>query len=265
MVVRKAWIIAKGTYSVAETNDPIDPTAAEISFDTDTPQQTDQLVKTEAQRRAETEWHPAEEFLEANQHLREYLHIATFCNLATVNKHQGSDDWDARGDPTEIAIQVFASRFGYNRRNFTHAEPAPTWTQVAEYPFDSDVKRMSVIYRENVASDPEKEVEGGHREWALMKGAVERVLAACTTVQTEHGVMALEEEKKQTVLRNMEVLAGQGLRVLALASKLWDEPMESEDWAQYPRTNVERDMTLLGLIGLYDPVGASTLPQFYTY
>jgi Na+-exporting ATPase len=84
-----------------------------------------------------------------------------------------------------------------------------------------------------------------------MKGAVERVLSACTHIQLKDGKVLLDEKLTSDVIRNMEALASQGLRVLALASREWLDPVE--DWGNYPRSDVERDMTLHGLVGLYDP------------
>ncbi|KAF8658396.1 hypothetical protein AX16_002004 [Volvariella volvacea WC 439] len=244
MIVRRAWVASEGTYSVSDTNTPLDPTSALISLEPSSPHELTKIPKTKAQKEAESPWRNASEFLDS-QYLRHYLNIATFCNTATVAKRKDGTGWDARGDPTETAIQVFTSRFDWNRRNFTHSE-TPTWHLIAEYPFDSDVKRMSVIYRET-GRDSEKVV----KEWAFMKGAVERVLNACTSIHVNGEVIPLDEDWKETVLRNMEALASQGLRVLALASREWAESVE--DWSQYPRDQVEKEMILYGLIGLYDP------------
>ncbi|KAL7266003.1 P-type ATPase, partial [Rhizina undulata] len=249
MVVKKAWIVAEGTYSASETNNSIDPTSAEISFEAASPIESARIPKTVQQREAENPWKPASEFL-GNEYLKQYLKVATFCNLATVARNKQTQEWDARGDPTEIAIQVFASRFDYGRRRFTHSDP-PSWCQVAEYPFDSEVKRMAVIFRE-FSSDGEK----GYKEWAFMKGAVERVLSACKVVQLDGKQVPLDDEMERIVLKNMETLASQGLRVLALAYRPWDTPVE--EWGEYPRSEVERDMILLGLVGLYDPPRVET-------
>lgn len=176
--------------------------------------------------------------------------MATFCNLATVDFHKDTQEWGARGDPTEIAIQVFTSRFDWGRRKFTQGD-SPTWIQTSEYPFDSDVKRMTVTFR-YCGGD----IENVYGRQAFMKGAVEKVLEACTFVQLAGGAVPLDDEMLQTILKNMEVLGSQGLRVLALAHRLLDTQIEGLD--ECPRHDVERDMTLLGLIGLYDPPRTET-------
>lgn len=176
--------------------------------------------------------------------------MATFCNLATVDRHKDTQEWVARGDPTEIAIQVFANRFDWGRRRFTQGDN-PTWIQTSEYPFDSDVKRMTVTFQ-HCRGDIENEYE----RWAFMKGAVEKVLEACTFVQFADKAVPLDNEMQQTILRNMEVLGSQGLRVLALAQRSLDSQVGG--WDECPRYDVERGMTLLGLIGLYDPPRVET-------
>ncbi len=119
---------------------------------------------------------------------------------------------------------------------------AAKWTQITEYPFDSSVKRMAVTYTNNQA----------HESYAMMKGAVERVLESCTSAQTAEGKIDFDEEFEKRVLENMEALAGQGLRVLALAHrKLTDAEKDLDE--ELERADVESNMTFLGLVGLYDP------------
>jgi Na+-exporting ATPase len=66
----------------------------------------------------------------------------------------------------------------------------------------------------------------------------------------------MTEAWEQDVTANMEALASQGLRVLALASKVWEE--HTKDWSEVSRDSVESDLELVGLIGLYDPPRVET-------
>jgi Na+-exporting ATPase len=88
--------------------------------------------------------------------------------------------------------------------------------------------------------------------YAFTTGAVERVLEACTDVDLEgHGeTTKLTDDIKQDVLDNMESLASLGLRVLALASKVYDGPTGTTD---EDRVQVESNLTFRGIIGLFDP------------
>merc|ERR1712000_247247 len=176
----------------------------------------------------------------------DFLQVASLANLAHV--HQNDEGtWQARGDPTEIALQVFASRFDYNRSKFIDG-PDATYKQVSEYPFDSDVKKMSVIF-ENLKTK---------EQMVYTKGAVERVIDSCTTIRwslDQESDVEMDDDKKQQILDNMEALASQGLRVLALASRPFDPRngrRASRDGPP-PREEIERDLTFRGLIGLYDP------------
>ena len=53
--------------------------------------------------------------------------------------------------------------------------------------------------------------ENEGRKFVFMKGAVERVLEACPEY--------LDEMKRNIIIKNMETLASQGLRVLAFGSR----------------------------------------------
>ena len=227
MVVKKAWIPGNGTYSIGTSENPIDPTIGEVSFG-------------ELAPRDENSGHPAsvassEELLHDNLSLENFLNIASLANLASV--HKSEDGWKARGDPTDIAIQVFASRFDWNRTKWT-SEENPIWQQKAEYPFDSSIKKMSVIFETELDS------------WVFTKGAVERIFEACSSICGPTGETPLNDNIRNEILEHMEALASQGLRVLALASK----QLPSKIGVKIPdRAVVEKDLVFRGIIGLYDP------------
>ncbi|KAK1218586.1 P-type ATPase [Marasmius sp. AFHP31] len=233
MVAKRAWIPSKGTYGVGVTSEAFNPSVGDLTFTPKPPKEID----PESDEKAT----PYEELLEDNQHLLEYLKVASLANLANV--HQNHDgEWSARGDPTEIAIQVFASRFDWNRLKFTQGDK-PKWKQLAEFPFDSDVKKMSVIFEELQT----------YRKYVFTKGAVERVIYSCTKVVKEDGGSAVEmtDDYRDYILSNMEALAALGLRVLALASKEYDGKVSKGE--EISRDGVEDNLTFRGLVGLYDP------------
>ena len=45
------------------------------------------------------------------------LHVASLANLASVFMNSEIRRWNARGDPTEIALQVLAMKFGRERKS----------------------------------------------------------------------------------------------------------------------------------------------------
>ncbi|KAL8923860.1 MAG: hypothetical protein Q9172_002948 [Xanthocarpia lactea] len=233
MVAKRAWIPAKGSYSVGTSNNPFDPTSGSLSFNPSPPTKIQVQSETTGKEESSTAF---QELMEDNPLLEHYLNVASLANLAHV--HKSGEGWMARGDPTEIAIQVFVSRFNWNRERLTKEEG---WAQVAEFPFDSDVKKMSVIFSR------------ADKRMVFTKGAVERVIGSCHLVRWEENSEPIEmtEEIRNCILENMEALAAHGLRVLAFASKELDRQTSSQ--VEYAREDIEKDLTFQGLIGLYDP------------
>lgn len=234
MVVKRAWIPSKGVYSVGASTDPFDPTIGTLSYDTQPPSR----LRPETESAGVSGGSSADDLLRDNHSLEDYLNVASLANLAHV--HQTKEGWKVRGDPTEIAIQVFASRFNWNRDRLTREE---SWKQVAEFPFDSDVKKMSVIFEHQTTS----------KVMVFTKGAVERVVDACSHVRWENHSehVELTQTLRNQIYGNMEALADQGLRVLALASKEGSTLVGSK--TEHDREEVESNLVFQGLIGLYDP------------
>jgi Na+-exporting ATPase len=243
MIARGAWMPGVGTYTIEDSTAPQDPTVGSVRFHQDAPQRMDikaggsacgDVIESEKLRS------------ESREGLQDFLKVACLANLAAVKK---KDDgvWEAHGDPTEIAIQVFAARFGMIRSTLTKGESAQ-WTDLVELPFDSDVKRMSVIMQHSSGD-----------QYTFTKGAVERVIQSCTTYMPGGTIKPADiTDFRNEILRNMEVLASLGLRVLALASKQFHG--KAEKGGEVDRTAVESDMVFRGLIGLYDPPRPESAP-----
>jgi Na+-exporting ATPase len=236
MIARGAWIPGVGTYTIEDSTAPQDPTAGKVRFGVAAP--ANMNLKAGGDACGEL---VSVEKLEGHNHssFGEFLKVASLANLAAV-KQKDDGTWEAHGDPTEIAIQVFACRFGMNRLGLTKGD-SPQWEDLVELPFDSDVKRMSVIMKHSSGN------------YSFTKGAVERVIQSCTTYLADGKEQSqpVTDEFRQEILSNMEALAGLGLRVLALASKRY--PHKVEKGAEVERTTVESELVFRGLIGLYDP------------
>ncbi|KAH7316910.1 potassium/sodium efflux P-type ATPase [Stachybotrys elegans] len=248
MVARGAWIPSMGTFTVENSTSAFDPTVGDVRFHQDAPQNIDLKAAGAA----------CGEIVDASQQvaggakssgLKEFLNVACLANLARVSKSP-EGKWEARGDPTEIAIQVLASRFGWDRSALSTKAEESEWSDVAELPFDSDVKRMSVVMQHK---------SGEYH--AFTKGAVERVIQACTKyAPSASGELADVEDIHQDILKNMEALASLGLRVLALASKPMTGFTPPEGQAEIDRASVESDLIFRGLVGLYDPPRPESAP-----
>lgn len=161
------------------------------------------------------------------------------------------DEWEAIGDPTEAAMQVYAWKAHMSKPELTSPSTAScplSFELVQEYPFDATIKRMSVIYRETE--------DGKNENWVFTKGSLEAVLK-CTTkkIELDGSITHLGDSKQafeSKMEKNMEALASKGLRVLAIAARLVPNDLsgELENWK---REDAERDLVFIGLVGLYDP------------
>ena len=138
------------------------------------------------------------------------------------------------GDPTETALLVVAASAGVSQAECTKASP-----RVMELPFDSDRKRMTTVHR------------AAQGFIAFTKGAPEAVIERCTTMR--NGEESLEFDVEQS-LAAAQRMADQGLRVLAIAQRVWPTLPEGAD-----AEAVEADLELLGLVGMADPPRAEAL------
>ncbi len=124
------------------------------------------------------------------------------------------DQWIAVGDPLDAAIDALARRAGVDPDDDRRRHP-----DVRRFPFDPRRKRMSVVVDHEV----------------FVKGASDGLLPLCEF-----------EPAVEPALRSM---TERGLRVIAVATRsLRDERPEA-----LGRDAAERDLELLGLVGLQDP------------
>jgi Ca2+-transporting ATPase len=77
---------------------------------------------------------------------------------------------------------------------------------------------------------------------AFSKGAPEIILDDCTQLLTPDGVKPLDAAGRARLVETAQEMAGQALRVLAVAAK--DEKVIGQ---------AEREMTYLGMLGMIDP------------
>ncbi|MGE5273597.1 MAG: cation-translocating P-type ATPase [Verrucomicrobiota bacterium] len=132
-------------------------------------------------------------------------------------------DWAGErpvGDPIETGLALAAME-----RGVAPKELPERYDPLGEIPFTSDRKRMTRIYA----------AEGGRR--LFMKGAPETVAALARSVPDE-------------LMETATSWAGEGLRVIAIATRTLDPRPEIGE-------EIERDVRLLGVIALHDPLRAT--------
>jgi potassium/sodium efflux P-type ATPase len=193
MITRKAWVIKTNAIFTINSPEATDPTAGTVTLDTGEAELGPEIQDSlHLQAPSEKAASPAE-LLDNDS--TEFIRAAALCNLATVRRDETSNKWTVTGDPTEIALQVLSHRFGLGKDKLTQE-----WVERCEFPFDSAIKRMAVIF--------EHQEQGS---FVFIKGAVERVLEVCTKVELGSDTIDLTEEVKEQVLRQMEKFASQGL------------------------------------------------------
>ena len=228
MVTRKVWLPDGTTALVENTTDSHDPTSGTVTVT----EVTDEKQAAEAIQSS-----PFSSFVES----------IALCNNATVSDGKANESesesvttatatlaspgaWTGVGEPTEIALQVFAMRFGKGKPDLLLQDGRRL---VSEFPFDSSCKLMSVVY----------ETKNSNLRWVYTKGAVETVMP----------LLQDSDSLKQRIAAKADELASEGLRVLCVASKAVEADVDLSE-----RPQVESGLRFLGLAGLYDPPRSET-------
>ena len=175
--------------------------------------------------------------------------------MAVSNDARAGNGDKTTGDPTEVALFEAARLSGFEKGRLENELP-----RVAEIPFDSDRKCMTTVHRIflNIHSNPlstqippappfSKWRKGGFEGGfiSITKGGVEVIIDKSDTVLTSSGA---REINKEELIRVSERMAADGLRVLAIGARVWDNIPED-----LTHENVERRLTILGFIGIMDP------------
>jgi Ca2+-transporting ATPase len=179
------------------------------------------------------------------------------CNDAILECNQDSGGrFQIVGDPTEGALVVAAVRLGVRKEKIEEFYP-----RLAEVPFDSERKRMTTIHR--CPSDPDQlpqEYQAGLSwgSWpgkapyiAFTKGAVDGLLDISTKIWVNDHVEPIDEAWIARIESGNRSLAENGMRVLAVAIRHLDSLPEKVEAGL-----VEKDLVMVGLIGMIDPARA---------
>ncbi|KAI8961345.1 potassium/sodium eff [Daldinia sp. FL1419] len=231
MITRKIWLCDGSAATVEACTHPFDPSSGRVIWDSQGLEVQSELkpishLSTTAQR---------------------FVECISLCNNATVTdgKPAPNDDaaetlttstlaipnWVAVGEPTEIALQVFAMRFGMSKATIAQADSIRL---ISEHPFDSSCKRMTVAYSSTDSDEAN----------VYTKGALEVMLP----------LLDASDVVKAGLTAKAESLAAEGLRVLCIAHKVVQNSVATGS----PREAIECQLVPLGLAGLYDPPRSET-------
>lgn len=181
----------------------------------------------------------------ANQANEDIKHTDNTCSLPAIdyllsasalcNDAKMGADGKIIGDPTEIALYVFARDHGFDKNELQNK-----LVRVAEIPFDSDRKSMTTFHPDHSSSN-----DSGSGFISFTKGAVEMLLDKSENIHTSEGLKPLDLKE---IHRITDKMAADGLRVLCLAMRKWEKLPEDLSFE-----NVEKGLTIIGLVGMMDP------------
>ena len=150
--------------------------------------------------------------------------------LAEIFSKSAGAKWSFTGDPTEGALLAVSARAG-----LTPEKLGSMYFRVDEIPFDSDRKCMSVVCDNSKGET-----------FVFTKGAPDVLLKKCSRICGENGTAVLGKEQRTKILRINDAMAGEALRVIAVAYKKLDA-------RGYSRNELESDLIFTGLTGMLDP------------
>lgn len=170
------------------------------------------------------------------------LRAAALANDAELS--HSDERWSVLGDPTEGALVVAARKFGLGPNDLAR------FPRIGEIPFTSERKCHTTAHLD-------RESPGELHLFA--KGAPEVLLAKSGYVWMEGRQAPLSEDSRADIMHRNDLLAGQALRTLAIATRTLPAASLGLDPEALERTSIELpngiedDFVLLGLVGMIDP------------
>jgi len=176
--------------------------------------------------------------------LQALLIACALCNDSVLQEEKGQ--WTILGDPTEGALLSLAGKAGIEKDQWSSRLP-----RVAEFPFSSERKRMSVICNVQRSTVADQLAESGlvKSESYLMftKGSPELTLERCNEIHIGDSSAPITAAQRNQILAQNEQMASNGLRVLGFAYKpLKTLPPEGSEETS------ERELVWLGLVVMLD-------------
>ncbi|MUG95934.1 HAD-IC family P-type ATPase [Scytonema sp. UIC 10036] len=177
--------------------------------------------------------------LNSDKGLQECLLAGILCNDSHIEKKDGK--WVVVGDPTEGALMTSARKAGFNQSSL-----AKQMRKLDAIPFESDYQYMATLHESPLGST------------IYVKGSVEAILKRCTLMLNTEGqprpMDCVETLRQTTIEREVNIMARQGLRVLALAKK----PV-SDLQITVNHSDIDTGLIFLGLQGMIDPPRESAI------
>jgi magnesium-transporting ATPase (P-type) len=156
--------------------------------------------------------------------LQALVEVMAVCNDSELTQEEGQ--WKVIGEPTEGALRTLARKTNFE---------TGAYERLAVVPFESENKLMATLNR-----------VPGNGLRILLKGAPDRLLSRCAEQRGANG--GTEPLDLAFWEKEIDALGGQGLRVLAAASR-----KVKEEKSDLTLGDLDKDMEFMGLVGIIDP------------
>jgi P-type Ca2+ transporter type 2C len=175
------------------------------------------------------------------------LAAGALCNDASLQPDPQTGRFAVIGDPTEGALLVAADQAGVDRDKLQDTLP-----RVRELPFDSERKRMTTVHQlpADINDLPiallglrDAGLRPGRCCVAFTKGAVDGMLEISRSIWVGGEPEPLDESWLNRIHAGNEQMAENGMRVLGIGVQ----------WLDSPEEELERGLTIIGLVGMIDP------------
>ncbi len=158
---------------------------------------------------------------------------------AFIEDEDGDRIFEVIGDTTEAALLVAAHKVGWSRDGMETSLP-----RLGEVPLTSERKAMSTLHA--VKGDEARELFPDGEYVLITKGAPDRLIGWAAHEWADERLIPLSDARRQQWQAKVDGMARDGLRVLGLAFRGFNEQPEM-------KPEVERELAMLGLVGILDP------------
>lgn len=157
----------------------------------------------------------------------------SFTAVAETVYDKEKDEWQrVLGDPTEVALKVFAEKIGLPKEELERQYP-----KAFEIPFDFNTKHHSSINR----------IDG--QNILFSAGSPEVLLNASSTIYKNGHAISFNDEEREKVYTKLKELSNDGYRVLALAV----DRNPNSNFREIEPGKME-GLTFIGFVGIIDAI-----------